>query len=59
MDVDIQYKKLKMRKLELEIQKLEKDASRTVVMKHRHLTFWSPFNHVFCFSSPTGSFKLK
>jgi len=28
-DIDIEYKKLKMRKLELEIQQLQKNASRT------------------------------
>ncbi|XP_026111202.1 uncharacterized protein LOC113086373 isoform X5 [Carassius auratus] len=33
IDIDIQYKKLKMRKLELEIQQLQKNASRTTIFK--------------------------
>ncbi len=33
LDVDNQYVKLKMRKLKLEIQQLERYASRTVIIK--------------------------
>lgn len=33
IDTDIQYKKLKMRKLELEIQQLQKNARRNAIKK--------------------------
>ncbi|KAI2643854.1 Periplasmic nitrate reductase [Labeo rohita] len=35
IDIDIQYKKLKMRKLELEIQQLQKNASRFTLNKDK------------------------
>jgi len=42
-DIDIEYKKLKMRKLELEIQQLQKNASRTTFFlkekKKKHYLF--------------------
>ncbi len=50
-----------MRKLELEIQQLEKDASRTAIIKtmtHDLLAlFFTLFNCMLC--PPTGSFNLK
>ena len=58
IDTDIQYKKLKMRKLELEIQQLEKNASRTGIFKTMTWPFCFLTTFNFMFSPPTGSFKL-
>lgn len=54
IDIDIQYKKLKMRKLELEIQQLQKNASRTTIFrkgeKKKHYLFDHFPPHLFvCF----------
>lgn len=53
-DIDIQYKKLKMRKLELEIQQLQKNASRTTIFKKgkekKNITFLITFHNIYlCF----------
>lgn len=49
-DIDIQYKKLKMRKLELEIQQLQKNASRTTIFKKgkekKNITFLITFHNI-------------
>lgn len=54
-DIDIEYKKLKMRKLELEIQQLQKNASRTTFFlkekKKKTLSFWS-FTTFICVFTP-------
>ncbi|XP_026089473.1 uncharacterized protein LOC113063363 isoform X4 [Carassius auratus] len=58
IDIDIQYKKLKMRKLELEIQQLQKNASRTTIFKkgkEKKKALFDHFpQHLFVFSPLTG-----
>lgn len=52
IDIDIQYKKLKMRKLELEIQQLQKNASRTTIFRKgkKKITFLITFHNIYlCF----------
>ncbi|XDV21067.1 hypothetical protein PO909_026248 [Leuciscus waleckii] len=57
IDIDIQYKKLKMRKLELEIQQLQKNASRTTIFKKgkekKNITFLITFHKIYlCVFTP-------
>ncbi len=61
IDTDIQYKELKMRKLELEIQQLQKNARRNANKKNKKTwPFWSFSTTFICmFSLLTGSFTLK
>ncbi len=51
IDTDIQYKKLKMRKLELEIQQLQKNARRNAIKKKKTHDLFDHFpQHLFvCF----------
>lgn len=59
IDIDIQYKKLKMRKLELEIQQLQKNASRTTIFKKGKGKKRSLSTTFICVFSPlTGRFTL-
>jgi len=49
IDTDIQYKKLKMRKLELEIQQLQKNARRNAIKKRKHMTFLIIFHNIYLY----------
>ncbi len=49
IDTDIQYKKLKMRKLELEIQQLQKNARRNAIKKTHDLFDHFPQHLFVCF----------
>jgi len=59
-DIDTQYKKLKMRKLELEIQQLQKNASRTTIFfkrkRKKNIIFLIIHNIYLCVFTPNRQF---